>query len=109
MERSGMRGPRSRITLALHPGYGAIIFSLLVALCLLAPPAVAQRAAPPADIAVTAKTIDAFHLSEPSTMRFGALEFRGGLELTANHRDFGGVSAIRVAADGAKFVALTDK
>jgi len=62
-----------------------------------------------AKIQVEARPIKSFHLSEPSRTRFGSLEFRGGLELTSTHRDFGGVSAIRVAADGAHFVALTDK
>jgi hypothetical protein len=101
-----MRGRRSRITLALHPGYIAI-FALAF---ILASPALAQRHADaPARIDVAARTIAAFHLSEPERVRFGALEFRGGLELTSPHRDFGGVSAIRVAADGAHFVALTDK
>ena len=38
-----------------------------------------------------------------------ALEFRGGMALTSSHRDFGGLSAIRVAADGAQFIALSDK
>jgi hypothetical protein len=106
-----MRGPRSRISLALHPGYVAVFAALVVALVLAVSPALAQRGvpAPPADITVTAKIIDAFSPGEPDKVRFGALEFRGGLELTANHRDFGGVSAIRVAADGAHFVALTDK
>ncbi len=82
---------------------------LFAALVVFAAPALAQRAAPPADVTVTAKIIDSFSPAAPDKARFGALEFRGGLEHTANHRDFGGVSAIRVAADGAKFVALTDK
>ena len=106
-----MWGQRARITLALHPGHSAVLTALVVTLVLAVSPALAQRAppAPPADITVTAKIIDSFSTGEPSKTRFGALEFRGGLELTANHRDFGGVSAIRVAADGAHFVALTDK
>ena len=90
------------------PGLAALILSLLV---FAAAPAAAQRGAPdpPAKITIAARTIDAFNLREPDAVRFGALEFRGGLELTSPHRDFGGVSAIRVAVDGAQFVALTDK
>jgi hypothetical protein len=74
-------------------------------------PALAQRRAPdpPVKIDVAARTIDAFHMREPDRVRFGELEFRGGLELTSSYRHFGGVSAIRVAADGERFVALTDK
>ena len=46
--------------------------------------------------------IAAFDPRAPDQVRFGALEFRGGLALTSSHRDFGGVSAIRVGADGAQ-------
>ena len=84
--------------------------ALLVAISGISGTAAAQRAPdPPTPIDVTAKPIKSFHLSEPSRVRFGALEFRGGIELTARHRDFGGVSAIRVAPDGEEFVALTDR
>jgi len=103
-----MREPRSRITLALHPGYCAILAALLFVLCL---PAHAQRRATdaPVRIDVAARTIDAFKAGQSDQVRFGALEFRGGIELTSSYRDFGGLSAIRVAADGARFVALTDR
>ena len=33
--------------------------------------------------------------------QFGALEFRGGLELSSSHKQFGGLSALRVGRDGA--------
>jgi len=85
---------------------------LLVAILFaLAAPAAAQRRAPaaPVKIDVAARTIDAFDPREPDAVRFGALEFRGGLELTSPYREFGGLSAIRVAADGEHFVSLTDK
>src|SRR5207248_8749714 len=45
----------------------------------------------------------------PSRRRFGLLEFRGGLVLRSAHSSFGGISAIRVAADGTQFIALTDR
>src|SRR5215831_511082 len=109
MERSAMRGPRSRITLALHPGYGAIVAALLVVFSF---PVLAQQrraADAPVNIAIAARAIDAFKAGGSDQVRFGALEFRGGLELTSSYREFGGLSAIRVAADGARFVALTDK
>src|ERR1043166_6888800 len=109
MERSAMRGRWSRIALALHPGYGPILAALL----LFSFPALAQQRgapSPPAKITISARAIDNFKAGENNDqVRFGALEFRGGLELTSSYREFGGVSAIRVAADGARFVALTDK
>lgn len=101
-----MRGLRSRITLSLHPGYAAILAALLLAVSA----AHSQRAPnQPASIAIDARPIKSFRLSEPSRTRFSALEFRGGLELTSSNRAFGGLSAIRVAADGTHFVALTDR
>ena len=42
-------------------------------------------------------------------MRFGALEFRGGLELTSKDKRFGGISALHMDADGSRFLALTDR
>src|SRR5262249_42545127 len=97
-------------TLALHPGYGATALVFLAAF-LFAFPASAQRRAPdpPVRINITARTIDSFKAGQSDQVRFGALEFRGGLELTSSYRQLGGLSAIRVAADGQRFVALTDK
>ncbi len=42
-------------------------------------------------------------------MRFGALEFRGGLELTSKDPRFGGISALHMDADGSHFLALSDR
>jgi hypothetical protein len=64
--------------------------------------------APPARIEIHAIPIESFHSRDPDQRQFGALEFRGGLELTSRHREFGGLSAIRVAPDGQGFVAVTD-
>jgi hypothetical protein len=85
--------------------------TLWLGLILVAHPALAQKRAPepPAKIEIAAAPIAAFDPRAPDQVRFGALEFRGGLALTSPHRDFGGVSAIRVGPDGAQFVALTDK
>ncbi len=62
---------------------------------------------PIAAIEISAKPITAFDPRDSRT-RFGALEFRGGLELTSPNRDFGGLSAIHVAPDGARFLAVSD-
>src|SRR5262249_7993602 len=50
-----------------------------------------------------------FDASDPSRRQFGELLFRGGLELTSPYKEFGGLSAIRVGADGARFIAVSDK
>lgn len=63
----------------------------------------------PVAIAVHARPISALLPREPQRTRFGALTYRGGVELTSSHREFGGISAIRVNADGAGFLAVTDK
>jgi hypothetical protein len=63
----------------------------------------------PLAIEIRSERITAFDVRDPSLRQFGLLEFRGGLVLRSPHRDFGGISAIRVASDGAHFIALSDK
>lgn len=60
-------------------------------------------------IAINATPILAFQADSPSQIRFGSLEFRGGLVLTSAHKSFGGISALRVQADGEHFIALSDR
>lgn len=69
----------------------------------------AQAPQPPEKIEIRVRPIDAFQPGEPERRIFGSLEFRGGLELSSTARGFGGLSSIRVAADGANFLAVTDK
>ena len=64
---------------------------------------------PPTKIDVRARQIAAFEPGNPTRIKFGALTFRGGLELTSSYRHFGGISAIRVEANGANFLAVSDK
>lgn len=59
-------------------------------------------------IEVQARPIRAFEPRDPSRQRFGALEYRGGMVLTSPYRQFGGFSAIRVGADGASFLSVSD-
>ncbi len=88
----------------------ALTFALLVPLSLAASAQTSPRQPePPVRIEVRAKPIAAFEPRDPARVRFGALTFRGGIELTSPYADFGGISAIRVAADGARFLAVTDK
>ena len=65
--------------------------------------------AKPTLVAVHAEPIAAFDNRDPSRVRFGALEFRGGLELTSKDQRFGGISALHMDADGSHFLALTDR
>jgi hypothetical protein len=77
----------------------------------VAPAAAQTHAAPerPARIDVSARPISSFELSDPERRRFGALEFRGGLVLSSHDGRFGGLSSIRVAPDGVRFLAASDK
>ena len=68
-----------------------------------------RRADQPVRIEIAAKPIASFDTRDASLKKFGALSFRGGIELTSAHKDFGGLSAIRVGADGAHFLAVSDK
>ncbi|MGH6683086.1 MAG: esterase-like activity of phytase family protein, partial [Pseudolabrys sp.] len=60
-------------------------------------------------IEVRAIQIGSFDTRDPAQLRFGALEFRGGLALTSNDPAFGGISALHMEPDGSHFLALTDK
>ena len=68
-----------------------------------------RGATPAVRIEIHAKPIAAFSARDPQLRQFGALAFRGGLELTSPHRDFGGLSAIRMEQGGGRFLAVTDK
>lgn len=83
------------------------IAAAVVALA-LAEPALAQSSAS-SSIEVHAQPISSFDNRDRELRRFGMLEFRGGLELTSRSRDFGGISSIRIAPDGGRFIAVTDK
>lgn len=58
-------------------------------------------------VAVAATPIDNF--VPTGATRIGALEYRGGLALTSSAGDFGGWSGLVVDADGAGFVAVSDR
>ncbi|MGL5735984.1 MAG: esterase-like activity of phytase family protein, partial [Beijerinckiaceae bacterium] len=62
----------------------------------------------PVDIAVTATPIPQFNASGSTQTQFGALQYRGGLELSAPHGAFGGLSGLAMDADGKGFLAITD-
>jgi hypothetical protein len=95
-----------------RPSIRRTIFAIIgFTLCALAPSiAQAPRVTDaPVKIQVRAQPLAGFEARDSSRHQFGALQFRGGIELSSSHKDFGGISAIRVAADGARFIAVTDK
>jgi hypothetical protein len=94
--------PRRRWWLA-----GGLVAALLVAggSFALSNPRTSARLA---SVTVHAAPVEVFDVRDPSKARFGALEFRGGLVLTADDPAFGGISALHMAADGAHFLAVTD-
>jgi hypothetical protein len=60
-------------------------------------------------IEIKATPIEAFEKGNPSRRRFGRLEFRGGLLLTSEHKDFGGLSDLIVSADGRHLLSVSDE
>jgi hypothetical protein len=63
----------------------------------------------PASIEVNARPLPAFDPRDHSHVRFGALEYRSGLVLTSRYPGFGGLSGIRLDANGEHFIAISDK
>jgi hypothetical protein len=86
---------------------------LLVGALAYAAPAIAQErpraGEAPVKIEVRATPIAAFESRDPARNQFGALEFRGGLQLTSTYRYFGGFSGLHVEADGARFLSVSDR
>jgi hypothetical protein len=65
--------------------------------------------AAPIRIEITAMPITSFDNRDPTRIRFGSLEFRGGLELSSRHPAFGGISSLHMESDGNRFIAATDR
>lgn len=68
-----------------------------------------QQIAGPARIDVAATQIASFEPGNSSQLRFGALEFRGGLVLSSKAKAFGGFSSLHMEPDGAHFIAASDR
>jgi hypothetical protein len=60
-------------------------------------------------IAISAEATEAFDPQDTSLKRFGKLMFRGSLVLSCKDREFGGLSVLRVEADGQHFISLSDR
>jgi hypothetical protein len=74
--------------------------------------AVGPQANPPSaerGIEIRGERIAAFEPAHPDRERFGGLLFRGGLVLTSPDKAFGGISSLRLEADGEHFVACSDR
>ena len=90
----------------------ALIAVLAVSLPAGAERALKKDAAPPQApeaIEIQAQPIPAFDHREPDRRRFGKLDFRGGLVLTSKFKEFGGLSSLNMAPDGANFLAASDR
>ena len=91
----------------------AIVLVAAVLAIAVTAPAQVQTVSRPASlsrsIVIDATPIASFHPSQPDQRRFGALEFRGGLVLSSRAREFGGLSGMVMAPDGASFLALSDR
>ena len=89
----------------------AVTALLLASLALTAPAAAKRLRAPdtPVDVEIKARLVDTFKVGEPDRRVFGALAFRGGLDLTSSFAEFGGLSSLRMRPDGEHFIAISDK
>ena len=87
---------------------GALLVALVVLLVTSAFAQSPRYTLAPTRIEIGATPITSFDNRDPSQIRFGALEFRGGLELTSNNPAFGGISGLHIEPDGAHFLAITD-
>ena len=86
---------------------GAVVAGLLIIAAALAAEGL-RTSTGPTHIVVDASPITSFDNRDPTRVRFGALEFRGGIVLTSGYKAFGGISALHMEPDGAHFLAVSD-
>jgi hypothetical protein len=91
-----------------RPVIASVIFAALAGVGSFAVADAMRYATAPTRIEIDAAPIASFDNREPSQIRFGALEFRGGLVLESANPAFGGISGIHVEPDGEHFLAITD-
>ena len=63
----------------------------------------------PVSVEVNARVIPHFEPRDRTRTRFGSLEYRSGLVLTSPYRGFGGLSGLRLDAQGERFLAVSDQ
>lgn len=99
--------------LSFLPGNTKAAWLCLALLCLPALPAFGQS--PPKEdekitnVEVHVSPVTDFDLRDPERREFGALIFRGGLELSSTQPGFGGLSSIRLFDGGTRFVIVSDR
>ncbi|MFD1331287.1 esterase-like activity of phytase family protein [Methylopila musalis] len=86
---------------------GRALAALALAAALASPPGRAE--AEPVPITISATRIDRFGPATPIGARYGELVFLGGLQLRSDDPNFGGLSGLRLSADGARFTAISDR
>jgi hypothetical protein len=59
-------------------------------------------------VEIKSSRLAGFEKANPARKRFGRLEFRGGLFLTSDSDEFGGLSDLIMAPDGRRFTAISD-
>jgi hypothetical protein len=59
-------------------------------------------------VEIQATPLDHFDKAKPDRVRFGRLEWRGGLVLTSKSEHFGGLSGLVMDADGSNLLAISD-
>jgi len=101
--------PAETRRLSLLRGRPLIVGLVLFVLAVVVAVAVPRYATGPVRIVIDATPIASFDNRDPSKVRFGNLEFRGGLALESRHPPFGGISGIYVEPGGNRFIAVTDK
>jgi hypothetical protein len=106
-----MAGPKPAETgrLSFLRGRPLIVGLLLPILAIVVAVAAPRYATGPVRIVIDATPIASFANRDPSKVRFGDLEFRGGLALESRHPAFGGISGIHMESGGNRFIAVTDK
>lgn len=84
--------------------------AICVAAAAFAQPAAAQQAlVDETPVAVAVDRVTRFDARTPVGARYGALTFLGGLTLSSRDPDFGGLSGLRLSADGARLTAISDR
>ncbi|MGF1610836.1 MAG: esterase-like activity of phytase family protein [Kiloniellales bacterium] len=81
------------------------LYLLSLAGWLGAAPALPSQAEP-LELSIVQRGLDP---AQPDLTRVGRLEFRGALEITSKHPDFGGLSALEVDSQGRAFMAVSDR
>ena len=84
---------------------GKLLFKTFLLSLLLGLPTTSQAK----EIKISATPINTFHPETPNQIRFGDLEFLGGLELVSKDKDFGGLSGLRLSKDGKRLYAVSDQ